>query len=84
MDLEEQRRILFKKWKLAIFITLYKRCYRFNSLKHKLKVSPNVLIENLKEMKNDGLVLNENGSYCLTERGKKIAALVLEIINPSS
>ena len=63
------------KWKPVILILLSKKGLSFNRIKLRLKkISSKVLVQNLTQLKKDGLIMrNHNSLYRLTSKGIKIA-----------
>lgn len=69
------------KWKPAILFILNNRSARFNKIKQLLPgISSNALSRCLQEMEKNELVYNHTSpGYNLTENGRKIAVMLIEI-----
>lgn len=78
-----ERKKIGGKWKPIILFILLNRPARFNKIKQLLSgISSNSLSRCLNEMEMNGLVYNDqNATYTLTENGRKIAVLLVEIKN---
>lgn len=75
------RRKIGGKWKPLILFILLNRPARFNKIKQLLPgISSNSLSRCLYEMEGNGLVYNHiTPAYNLTENGRKISVMLMEI-----
>lgn len=81
-SLDVNKRKVYGKWKAFIMISLHKQPRKFNKIKQLLGISPNVLSQNLRELQQNAIVIKsdeELAEYSLTENGKKLTELILEI-----
>lgn len=77
------RKKLGGKWKPMIMQVLLRRDERFNKIKQLLPgISSNMLSKTLRELENDRIIYKVEGvyvTYVLTDTGRSIAVLLLEI-----
>lgn len=82
--LDQALRIIAGKWKPTIIWTLHVKALRFGQLRRQVKgISEKVLIEQLRELERDGVVLRRQFAetvprveYSLTPSGAKLNAAV--------
>ncbi|MBO6605081.1 MAG: helix-turn-helix transcriptional regulator [Roseicyclus sp.] len=82
--MEVANRVFGGKWKPGILFRLAKRSYRFGELKRDMPwISERVLIRQLKELVEDGIVHREDHrqvpprvEYSITEHGRTLAPLL--------
>lgn len=74
------------KYKLDIIYYLFDRTLRYNELAKLVKATPKMLAEQLRELKNDGIinrvlypVVPPKTEYSLTELGNKLCKSVIEM-----
>lgn len=79
--------IIGGKWKILILYYLLQKKRRFNELQRILKsITPHTLSKELKELEEDNLIHKEilqaippKTEYSLTEKGKELETILLEI-----
>lgn len=74
------RRKIGGKWKPIIMLVLYQKDERFNKLKQLIEgISGNMLTQCLRELDQDKIIYKNGDRYGLTEGGRKITELIIQI-----